>query len=39
MTGLEIFAFIILPLTIAAVGGTIGYIYGYKGNDHIHPGE
>jgi hypothetical protein len=38
MTGIEIFAFIVLPLLIAAGGAALAYSYGSK-NHHLHPGE
>jgi hypothetical protein len=40
MSGIELFAFIILPLSIAAAGLAIGYFYSRGGKDgQTHPGE
>lgn len=40
MSGIEVFAFIILPLSIAAAGAGIAYFYGRGHEDHKpHPGE
>ena len=41
MTGIEAFAFIILPLIIAAIGAAIAFFYGRGGDKHppLHPGE
>ena len=40
MNGMELFAFIILPLSVAASGLAIGYFYGRGGkDDRPHPGE
>lgn len=39
MTGIEVFAFIVLPLLIAAGGAIAAYLYGSKANHHLHPGE
>jgi len=38
MTGIEIFAFIALPLLIAAGGAAVAYFYD-SGDHHLHPGE
>lgn len=38
MTGIEIFAFVALPLLIAAGGAAVAYFYR-DGNNHMHPGE
>ena len=40
MTGIELFAFVILPLSLAAGGAAIAYFYGrYNKNRNLHPGE
>jgi hypothetical protein len=41
MTDIQIFAFLILPLSIAAMGAAIGYFYVRAGEKHdrLHPGE
>lgn len=39
MTGLELFAFVILPLGIAAGGAALAFFYGRGGKHHMHPGE
>jgi hypothetical protein len=39
MTGLQIFAFIVLPLTIAAAGAAVAYFYGSNDRSRLHPGE
>jgi hypothetical protein len=40
MNGMELFAFVILPLSIAAIGYAIGYFYTRGGKDErTHPGE
>lgn len=38
MTGIEVFAFIVLPLVIAAGGVAVAYFYR-PGNHRLHPGE
>ena len=40
MNGMELFAFVILPLSIGAIGLAIGFLYGRGGDkDRPHPGE
>lgn len=40
MSGIELFAFVILPLSIAVAGLAIGYFYSCGGKgDRPHPGE
>lgn len=41
MTGIEIFAFVILPLVVAVGGATVAYLYGSSASTgkHLHPGE
>lgn len=40
MSGIELFAFIILPLMVAVGGLAIGYFYGRGDKDsRPHPGE
>jgi hypothetical protein len=39
MTGIEIFAFIALPLLIAAGGVAVAYFYDSGRPRHLHPGE
>jgi hypothetical protein len=39
MTGIEIFAFIALPLLIAAGGAAVAYFYVASNKPHIRPGE
>ncbi|MGV3552802.1 hypothetical protein [Rhizobium sp.] len=40
MTFIEWYAFVILPVSIGAIGLAIGYFYGRGGKDeHPHPGE
>ncbi|MGB3830897.1 MAG: hypothetical protein WA975_03425 [Mesorhizobium sp.] len=40
MTGIQIFAFVALPLLIAAGGVAIAYFYrNGDHNHHLHPGE
>lgn len=38
MTGIEVFAFIVLPLIIAAGGAAVAYFYR-PDTHHLHPGE
>ena len=39
MTPIELFAFVLLPLGIAAAGSTIGYLCGRSGKPTLCPGE
>ncbi len=40
MTGIQLFAFVILPLAIAAGGASLAYFYGRRDDKHhLHPGE
>jgi hypothetical protein len=40
MNAIEWYAYVILPLSIGAIGYAIGYFYSRGGkNDHPHPGE
>lgn len=40
MSFMEWYAFVILPLSIGAIGLAIGYFYGRGGDDESrHPGE
>ncbi|HWU65051.1 MAG TPA: hypothetical protein VN112_23775 [Ensifer sp.] len=40
MTGIQLFAFVVLPLSLAAAGVLIAYFYGRsEKNRRMHPGE
>lgn len=39
MTGIEIFAFIALPLLVAAGGAAVAYFYASGDKRRLHPGE
>jgi hypothetical protein len=41
MTDIQIFAFVILPLSLAAIGAAISYLYVRAGDkdEQTHPGE
>jgi hypothetical protein len=40
MTSIQLFAFVVLPLSLAAAGALIAYFYGRSDkNGRMHPGE